>query len=196
MKLIFTFILVFCSASLFSQSATYKLVNKKTGAYSNISIRQTDDQLEVNILANWNNKTGTYGQFTGKGVLNDNQCTLQGDKNTDPCRISLAFTAEKLNVEFQDCDNYLLPERFSGTYIKIADDLPGEYMVTSDISYFYSRPGDQTRRKGFLRKSAVLQVEELFEGNWGFATFISEGRHNFGYVKLSDLKLKKTYIYD
>lgn len=196
MKLSLTFLLLFCTAKLFSQSATYKLVNKKNGSYSNISIRQTDDQLEVNILANWNNKTGTYGEYNGKGTLIDNQCILQGEKNSRPCKITLEFADDKLNVDFQDCSSYRLTEAFSGSYMKIADEVPGEYTVVSDASYFYSKPDDKTRRKGFIRKNELLHVEELFEGSWGFATFVVEGKHNFGYVKLSDLKLKKTYIYD
>lgn len=196
MKFLFTISLLFYSATLFSQSATYKLVNKKTNAYSNISVRQTDNLLEVNILANWNNKTGTYGQFNGKGTLIDNECILQGENSGRACKISLTFTDDKLTADFQDCGTYQIPETFSGSYTKIADNIPGDYTVTAYVSYFYSKPDEKTRKKGFIKQSEILHVEELFEGNWGFATFMVEGKHNFGYVKLSDLKLKKTYIYD
>lgn len=196
MKFLFTIFLLFCSATLFSQSATYKLVNKKTGAYNNISVRQTDDLVEVNILANWNNKSGTYGQFNGKGTLVENQCILHGENNGLPCKVTLIFSDDKLIANFQNCNTYQIHDFFSGSYTKIADNIPGDYAVTAYISYFYSKPDDKTRKKGFIKQSEILHVEELFEGNWGFATFMTEGKHNFGYVKLSDLKLKKTYIYD
>lgn len=194
MKYLVLLILTSYSTALYSQSATYKLVNSSNGSSSNISITQTADQLDVNILADWNSKSGKYGQLTGKGILTNHKCTIKADSTA--CRVQLEFVDDKLNVEFEDCIDNLIPEDFSGTYTKIADNIPGEYIVTSDISFFYSKPDVKARKKGFSSKSQVLNIEEVYKGNWGFATLMTNGKHSFGYVKLTDLKLKKTYLYD
>lgn len=194
MKYVIFLLLTCCSTAIFSQSATYKLVNSANGSSSNISITQTDDQLDVNILADWNSKSGKYGQLTGKGTLANHKCTIKADSTA--CRVQLEFVDDKLNVEFQDCIDNMIPEDFSGTYTKIADNIPGEYVVTSEISFFYSKPNDKARKKGFSSKSQVLNIEEVYKGDWGFATLMTNGKQSFGYVKLKDLRLKKTYLYD
>jgi hypothetical protein len=194
MKYVIFLILTSCSTAVLSQSATYKLVNSSNGSSSNISITQTADQLDVNILADWNSKTGKYGQLTGKGVLANHKCTIKADSTA--CRVKLEFVDDKLNVEFDDCVDNLIPEDFSGTYTKIADNIPGEYVVTSEISFFYSKPDLKARKKGFSSRSQILNIEEVYKGNWGFATLMTNGKHSFGYVKLTDLRLKKTYLYD
>lgn len=194
MKYPLIFILLFCSTELFSQSATYQLVNRSNGAYSNIAVRQTGELLDVNILANWKSKDGTYGEFNGKGIISHNRSVIKADSAS--CEVSLVFSNDKLEVEFRDCMENKIPEEFSGTYTKIADHIRGEYIVTAAISYFYSKPDEQSRKKGFTNKSQIINIEELFAGDWGFATLVAHGKHSFGYVKLSDLKLKKTYLYD
>ncbi|QNK61865.1 hypothetical protein H7F33_15060 [Pedobacter sp. PAMC26386] len=196
MKYIFITLLLFCSEKIFSQSATYKLTNKEDGTSGSISVRKTEDQVEVNILANWNNKAGTYGQFTSKGVLVDNKCILKADKKSQLCRVALTFSKDSLEADFQDCENYQLPKNFSGIYTKISDNVTGEYIVSADICYFYSKPDEKSRKKGFAYTPEILNIEELFEDSWGFATFMSDGKHLFGYVKLTDLKFKRTYLYD
>lgn len=196
MKYIFIIVLLFSSQKIFSQSATYKLINKENGTSSNISVRRTDDQVEVNVLANWNNKAGTYGQFTGTGTLTDNKTTIKAEKKSLLCKVSLTFLKDSLEASFQDCDNYQLTNRFNGIYTKIADNVTGEYIVSADICYFYSKPDDKSRKKGFANTPEVINIEELFEGEWGFATLMSNGKQLFGYVKLSDLKFKRTYLYD
>jgi len=188
-------LLVISSTNLFAQSATYKLVNKSNGSYSNISVRQTSNHLDVNVLANWNSKLGTYGEYNGSGTLMANRCTLNSDSTS--CRVTLEFSNDSLlQVGFTDCEEHMIPEDFSGTYTKIADNVPGEYVAVADISYFYSKPDDKSRKKGFFNKSQVMNIEEMFAGDWGFATLMTNGKHSFGYVKLSDLKLKRTYLYD
>lgn len=194
MKYPLILILLFCSTELFSQSATYQLVNRSNGAYSNIAVRQTGELLDVNILANWKSKDGTYGEFNGKGIISHNKSVIKADSAS--CEVSLVFSNDKLEVEFRDCMENKIPEEFSGTYTKIADHIRGEYIVTAAISYFYSKPDEQSRKKGFTNKSQIINIEELFAGDWGFATLVVHGKHSFGYVKLSDLKLKKTYLYD
>jgi hypothetical protein len=194
MKYPLILILLFCSTALFSQSATYQLVNRSNVAYSNIAVRQTGDLLDVNILANWKSKDGTYGEFNGKGIINHNKSVIKADSAS--CKVSLSFSNDKLEVEFRDCMENKIPEEFSGTYTKIADHIRGEYIVTTAISYFYSKPDEQSRKKGFTNRSQIINIEELFAGDWGFATLVAHGKHSFGYVKLSDLKLKKTYLYD
>ncbi|WP_052496388.1 hypothetical protein [Pedobacter lusitanus] len=196
MKYFFIIALLICSEKIFSQSATYKLINKETGTSASIAVRKTDDQVDVNILANWNNKAGTYGQFTGKGILTDNKITIRTEKKSQLCKIDLTFSKDSLNADFQDCENFQLSNNFSGIYTKIADNVTGEYIVVADICYFYSKPDEKSRKKGFAYTPEVLNIEELFEGNWGFATLMTEGKQLFGYVKLSDLKFKRTYLYD
>jgi len=183
-----------CSTRLFAQTATYSLFNPSNGSSSNISVRQTDDQIDVNVLADWKNKTGKYGEFTGSGVMVNRKCTIKTDSTA--CRIRMEFSDRQLDVEFDDCMDYLLPEDFSGIYTKIADYIPGEYTVTSDISFFYSKPNGKARKKGFSSKAQVLNIEQLFKGDWGFATLMFKGKQSFGYVKMSDLKFRKTYLYD
>ncbi|MBB6272722.1 hypothetical protein HDF26_003179 [Pedobacter cryoconitis] len=196
MKYLFILFFLFCSEKTFSQSATYKLTNKQDGTSSNISIRRTDDQVEVNVIANWNNKARTYGQFTGKGTITDDKATIRTEKKSQPCKVILTFLKDSLNADFQDCENDQLPVNFSGIYTKIGDNVTGEYIVSADICYFYSKPDEKSRKKGFAYTPEVLNIEEFLEGNWGFATFMSEGKHLFGYVKLSDLKFKRTYLFD
>jgi len=183
-----------CSTRLCAQTATYSLFNPSNGSSSNIAVRQTDDQIDVNVLADWKNKTGKYGEFTGSGVMLNRKCTIKTDSTT--CRIRMEFSERQLDVEFDDCMDYLLPEDFSGIYTKIADYIPGEYTVTSDISFFYSKPNEKARKKGFCSKAQVLNIEQLFKGDWGFATLMFKGKQSFGYVKMSDLKFRKTYLYD
>ena len=194
MKYPIVLLLLFCSTALFSQSATYKLVNKTNGSYCNIAVRQTADLVEANILASWNTKDGKYGEFTGKGIIANNKCIVKADSSS--CTASLSFATNRLNVEFADCMDNLIPEDFSGSYVKIADNIRGEYVVISSLSYFYSKPEDQSRKKGFANKGQILNIEELFTGDWGFATMMINGKQSFGYVKLSDLKFRKTYLYD
>jgi len=196
MKYLFILFLLLCSEKMFSQSATYKLINKENGTSSNISIRRTDDQVEINVLANWNDKVRTYGQLTGKGIITDNKATIKAEKKSQLCSVDLTFLKDSLDADFQDCENYQLPKSFSGIYTKIADEVTGEYIVTADICYFYSKPDEKSRKKGFAHTPEVLNIENFFEGNWGFATFMSEGKQLFGYVKLTDLKFKRTYLYD
>lgn len=194
MKYRIVLIFLLCTTKLFSQSATYKLVNKTNGSYCNIAVRRTADLLEANIMANWNTKDGKYGEFNGKGLITNNKCTLKTDSSS--CSVTVSFSNDKLEAEFQDCMEELIPEDFSGAYLKIADNVRGEYIVTADMSYFYSKPDLLSRKKGFVNKAQILNIEELFAGNWGFATFTFNGKPSFGYVNLSDLKLKKTYLYD
>lgn len=196
MKYCVLLLFLLCSENILAQSATYKLINKAAGATGNISIRRTDDELDVNIIANWNNKAGTYGDFTGKGVLIDNKCILKKEKGSQLCKVSLTFKEDSLLVDFQDCTNYQLPDNFSGSYAKIADNVTGEYIVSADICYFYSKPDEKSRKRAFAYPPEILNIEEIFEGNWGFATFMSNGKQLFGYVKLTDLKFKRTYLYD
>jgi hypothetical protein len=196
MKYLFILFFLCCSQKTFSQSGTYKLTNKEDGTSASIAIRRTDDQVEINVLANWNNKAGTYGQFTGKGIIADHKATIKSGKKSQFCRINLTFSKDSLDADFKGCENYQLPKSFSGIYTKIADEVTGEYMVAADICYLYSKPDEKSRKKGFAHQSAILNIEELFEGNWGFATFMSEGKQLFGYVKMTDLKFKRTYLYD
>jgi len=196
MKYLVILCLLFCSEKISAQSATYKLTNKEDGTSSNISIRRTDNQVEINVLANWNNKNRTYGQFTGKGVIADHKAAIKSEKKSQFCSINLTFSKDSLEVDFKDCEDYQLPKTFSGIYTKIADEVTGEYIVAADVCYFYSKPDEKSRKKGFAHTPELLNIEEIFEGNWGFATFMSGGKQLFGYVKLADLKFKRTYLYD
>ncbi|PIH04460.1 hypothetical protein CS542_00970 [Pedobacter sp. IW39] len=71
--------------------------------------------MEVNVLANWNNKAGTYGQLQGTGTLTDNKTTIKSEKSL-LLQVSL-ISKDSLEASFQDCDNYQLTDRFNGIYM-------------------------------------------------------------------------------
>lgn len=193
MKYLLPLLLSCFATPLFAQSATYQMINKTNGDYSHIAIRQRGTRLEVNILASWD-KERKFGEFNGEGVLVKNKCIITADSSS--CKVAMVIGHDKIEVSFNDCPEDLIPDEFAGSYHKIADNIRGEYIVTAEVSYFYSKPDERSRRKGFTNKAQLVNIEELFSGNWGFATFMAKGKQNFGYIKLSDLKLKKTYLYD
>ncbi|KEQ30760.1 hypothetical protein N180_10450 [Pedobacter antarcticus 4BY] len=177
-----------------AQNITYQLQNPKDGSSNTVSVSKTGDEIQINILARWNDQAETYGQFNGKGKLEHGQAVISSDSNA--CKVKLNFTETGLQIEFMNCDANRIPEHFSGTYTKIADQVTGDYQVSANISYYFSKPNLQSRKKGFLKAGDQWQIEEVFPGNWAFATLRSGDKTLFGYVRLQDLRFVRTYLFD
>lgn len=177
-----------------AQNTTYQRLNPDNGSSSTISIHKTGSTLQVNILSRLNDPADTYGQFTGTGDLEQDQAQILS-RNSD-CTVKLRFTEDRLDAEFANCNAHQINPQFSGTYTKLADQIIGDYEVSTNISYFYSKPDLHSRKKGFLKAGDHWQIEEIFPGNWVFATIRSNDKTQFGYIRLQDLRFVKTYLFD
>jgi len=183
--------LIFGISNSIAQTGTYQKTDK-LGATCTISIEIKGKKVSADVFAWWNTPSGRHGVFSGEGVLKGQAAVLTSSDGTG-CHVKLNFKPGKLDVAFTDCMEENLPEDFSGTLVKITDITPGEYIVKSEKSFFYSSPNIHHRKKSYLLKNnrVNIDIENISSDEWIFINYTDpSGKTTSGYFRLEDLNRK------
>lgn len=178
-----------------AQTGTY-LFTDKTGASGTIAVKRTGNKINAEIFVWWNIPSGRHGTFVGNGVMKNNVAVLSGKKENEDadCRVTLRFNTKTIIAKFDNCMADNLLEDFSGVYNKVTDQLPGNYIVAADKSFFYKNQHGYTKTKAYLVKGDKLYVdlENICQGGWAFINYEPhKGKSTSGYMRLDDLQAVK-----
>lgn len=180
--------LFFIVNTAFAQTGTYQKNDK--GAFGNIAIQRNGVVIKADIYTWWNTASGTHGTFSGKGTIKDNKCTIIAPGEDVNCKIVLSFNGDQLKAVFTDCAANHLPDDFTGTYQKITSKIPGNYIVSTERSFFYKKPDKSSRMNAYLVKGdrVSMHIENIKRDGWLFVNFTnSSGQITSGYIELSSL---------
>ena len=191
MRLTIAFILLVCFVyTAVGQTGTYRF-KATAGASGTIAVRQFNKQIRGDVFVWWHTASATNGSFSGKGLLQNNTCSLRSADDAD-CTVKLTFNKNELKAAFGNCMANNLPEDFSGVYKKITDNLPGEYRIAAGKAYFYKTAGTNVRLKTYLIKGnkVSVDIENITDNNWVFINFTNAaGKVTSGYLPWTALKL-------
>ncbi|EHQ25038.1 hypothetical protein [Mucilaginibacter paludis] len=185
-----TAILLFLTSTCVAvaQTGTYRF-NAKSGASCTIAVTSEKGHISADIFAWWHTPSGRNGAFAGEGQLKNNSCVLKSADDAD-CEARLTFSPGRLTAKFNNCISSNLPGDFSGTYQKLTNRLPGDYIIAITKAYLYKWPGSKPLKTYLIQNNKVsVDLENITDGQWVFINFTNAaGKTTDGYMPWSALK--------
>lgn len=185
----------YASFVLFLIGSCYGTVHAQTGTYyrqgtakaeCTITVIRTGNRISAEAFAWWGAASGRNGNFSGQGLLINNNCVLKGSDIDASCSVGLAFKSGSLEIAFNSCMEDNLPQNFNGSYTKITDMVPGRHKISSAKAYFYGKQTLTSLTKAYLVSGNQVQVEleNIRPGGWVYVNYRNEaGKITTGYMR-------------